>query len=110
MRKGFSGYSFRMNVKREITALFQVIAIYLNAAGEYKLGKIGTGMVYIMVSAGAEIVSSVIDIVHAANQIREVILYYDDFNQYMQEKEKENNCIARWIGYHGFKRFIGGRS
>ncbi len=80
-------YSFGMSMKREVISLIQMAAIYLNAIREYKLGRVGAGTVYVIVSAGAEIVSSVINIVNSVNEIREVTLYYDDFEAYLMEKE-----------------------
>lgn len=80
-------YSYKVRVKREVIALFQMIAIYLNAVREFCIGRVGTGTFYVVLSAATEIANSVTNIVNSINGMHNVTLYYNDFEQYMKEQE-----------------------
>lgn len=80
-------YSYKASVKREVIALFQVVAIYLNAVREFCLGRVGTGTFYVIVSAATEIAGAVTNIVNSINGMHDVTLYYKDFEEYMKEQE-----------------------
>lgn len=85
---GIARYRFRIEVIRNVVSLLRMVAIYLNAIREYVSGKIEIGVFYVLVAAGDEMVESVASIVDAYNCLREVTLYYDDYEKYMNEPEE----------------------
>ena len=81
-------YSFKLKVKRGIVAFLQEVVIYLNAIWKYMAKEISLGIVYILISAGEELVESVKEIIDAFNSLRSNTLYYEDFSNYMRKNEE----------------------
>lgn len=79
---------FSVNIKKHILSFLQRIAIYLQAIHKFATGSLQLGRFYIFVSAGTEFVNSVENIINAMNEIKEVSMYFSDYDEYMNIDER----------------------